>query len=636
MRARGRAGRARRAAAAGARRGGRPARRPQVPGAAVRGLRPQPHVPAVRAHGRRVRRHVAPLHAGSRRAAAHRPDGRRGAAALPRQGHRRALREPRPIKRSSPPARTPSTASLPRSNARRWRWATRSRPASAAASAASARLAWPPTRAHRPPSRAASRSRRGRPWRRWASTCWPPPPRPACRSRCRPATIRSGPACCCWTDPRKEPLERRHRHHRRPRAQPQERLAHAAARPLHRDHGSLGLGQVVAGLRHHLRRRPAPLRRVAVGLCPAVPRPDGQARRRQHRRPVAGDLDRPAHHLAQPALHGGHRHRDLRLPAAALRARRPSALSQLRTADRRPVARADHRPGARARGRHQVQRQRPRRARPQGRVRAALPRAARRRLHPCRRRRRGAHARRRDRARQEVQARHLGDRRPAGHERRPAPPPDRLRRDGGSPVRRARRHRARRRSHADVLREVRLPALRHLHARDPAAYLLVQQPSRRLPRLSRARLHAGDRPRSRGARPRALHQPGRPAAVRPGDGLDGGDLPGRHRALPRRPRRPVARAAGRAARPVPHGHARPHRHALPQLPGALAALQGPVPRHPRQPAAALRRDRIRPHPSEDRGVHERAPVRGVPRRPSQADQPRGHGRRAQHLTSSPS
>ncbi len=83
-------------------------------------------------------------------------------------------------------------------------------------------------------------------------------------------------------------------------------------------------------------------------------------------------------------------------------------------------------------------------------------------------------------------------------------------------------------------------------------------------------------------------------------------------------------------------HARPHRHALPQLRGALAALQGPVPRHPRQPAAALRRDRIRPHPPEDRGVHERAPVRGVPRRAPQADQPRGHRRRAQHLPSSPS
>ena len=40
------------------------------------------------------------------------------------------------------------------------------------------------------------------------------------------------------------------------------------------------LGQVVARLRHDLRRRAAPLRRVAVGLRPPVPRADGAARRR--------------------------------------------------------------------------------------------------------------------------------------------------------------------------------------------------------------------------------------------------------------------------------------------------------------------------------------------------------------------
>ncbi len=100
------------------------------------------------------------------------------------------------------------------------------------------------------------------------------------------------------------------------------------------------------------------------------------------------------------------------------------------------------------------------------------------------------------------------------------------------------------------------------------------------------------------------------------------------------PRHALAGPAARAARPVPQGHTRPHRHALPQLRGPLAALQGAVPRHPRQPPAPLRRDRIRPHPPEDRGVHERASVRGVPRRAPQADEPRGHGRRAQHLPSS--
>ena len=62
---------------------------------------------------------------------------------------------------------------------------------------------------------------------------------------------------------------------------------------LDRLHRAVGLGQVVARVRHDLRRGAAPLRRVAVVVRAAVPRPDGQARRRLHRGLVAGDLDRP-------------------------------------------------------------------------------------------------------------------------------------------------------------------------------------------------------------------------------------------------------------------------------------------------------------------------------------------------------
>ncbi len=109
--------------------------------------------------------------------------------------------------------------------------------------------------------------------------------------------------------------------------------------------GLSGSGQVLARLRHDLRRGPAPLRRVAERLRAPVPGADGQAGRRLDRGPVAGDLDRPEDDLAQPALDGRHGHRDLRLPAPAVVARRPSALPQLRRADRRPVGRADHRPG---------------------------------------------------------------------------------------------------------------------------------------------------------------------------------------------------------------------------------------------------------------------------------------------------
>ena len=59
------------------------------------------------------------------------------------------------------------------------------------------------------------------------------------------------------------------------------------ARPAGRHHRALGLGQVVARLRHDLRRGAAALRRVAVGLRAPVPRADGEARRRLDRGAVA-------------------------------------------------------------------------------------------------------------------------------------------------------------------------------------------------------------------------------------------------------------------------------------------------------------------------------------------------------------
>ena len=90
--------------------------------------------------------------------------------------------------------------------------------------------------------------------------------------------------------------------------------------------GHLRLGQVVPRLRHHLRRRPAALRGVALGLRAPVPRPDGQARRRLHRGPLAGDLDRPEVGVAQPPLDGRDHHRGLRLPASPVRADRGAAL----------------------------------------------------------------------------------------------------------------------------------------------------------------------------------------------------------------------------------------------------------------------------------------------------------------------
>ena len=58
-----------------------------------------------------------------------------------------------------------------------------------------------------------------------------------------------------------------------------------------------------------------------------------------------GDLDRAEDHRFEPALHGRHRHRDLRLPPAAVREHRRAALPELRQGNHQPVARAHHRHG---------------------------------------------------------------------------------------------------------------------------------------------------------------------------------------------------------------------------------------------------------------------------------------------------
>ena len=135
---------------------------------------------------------------------------------------------------------------------------------------------------------------------------------------------------------------------RRPHPQPAEHRSGSAARPADGADRAVGLGQVLAGLRHPVRRGPAPLRRVAVGLRTAVPVDDGQARRRQHRGPVARDRHRAEGRLAQPALHRRHGHRDLRLPAAAVRARRAAALPGPWHRPGCPERRPDGRSGAAA------------------------------------------------------------------------------------------------------------------------------------------------------------------------------------------------------------------------------------------------------------------------------------------------
>ena len=70
---------------------------------------------------------------------------------------------------------------------------------------------------------------------------------------------------------------------RRAGPQPEERRPRDPARFARRVHRTLGLGQVEPRVRHDLRRGPAPLRRVAVGVRAPVPRAGRPSRRRLHR-----------------------------------------------------------------------------------------------------------------------------------------------------------------------------------------------------------------------------------------------------------------------------------------------------------------------------------------------------------------
>ncbi|CAA9534751.1 MAG: Excinuclease ABC subunit A, partial [uncultured Solirubrobacteraceae bacterium] len=427
----------------------------------------------------------------------------------------------------------------------------------------------------------------------------------------------------------------RHRHLGCSGAQPQGRLPDPSARLARRAHRAFGLGQVVAGVRHDLRGGPAPLRRVAVRLRPAVPRADGQAGRGLDRGPVAGDLDRSEDHVAQPAVDGRHRHGDLRLPAPAVGAGGHPALPDVRRAHPGPDDRADHRPGHGVRGRRSLHGPRAGRARPQGRVRQAARGAAAGGLHARQGRRRAADARGEDRARQEVQARHLRRGRPARDAVRGAQAPGRLGGDRGRAGRGHRRGRGHWRRFAgrpDVLRALRVPVLRHLDARARAADLLVQLAARRVRPVHGPGLDDGDRPRARRARRLDVDRRGRARAVggvvlvvlRAGHRGDLGQVPRRHRAPVGGPRR---RRPG--ALPLRHQR-RPHPGHVPQPVRPPALVRDAVRGDRQQPRAPLQGDGVRAPAREDRGVHVDGAVPGVQGRAAAARVAGGQDRRPRH------
>ena len=329
-----------------------------------------------------------------------------------------------------------------------------------------------------------------------------------------------------------------------------------------------------------------------------------------------------------------------------------------------PVDRADHRPADDAARGDAVHGHGAGRARAQGRVREAARRDPRPGLRAGDDRRRAAAARRGDRARQEVQARHLRGRRPAGDEGRAAqaargvgrggdrarrgdgrgraawtprtgPTGGARRRGGGAGAggaRPRRRGRRRRRAAADLLGALRVPEVRHLDAGARAADLLLQLAARRLRALPRARLPARRRSRAGDPRPDAVDRRGRAAAVHAlGLAIPPAALRGRRREPRDRSRHAVAGPAQEGPRRDPRGHRRraPRRH-LPQPLRPPPLLHGPLRRHPRRARAPLPQHRLRQDARADRVLHGAAALPGLRGGAAAAREPRGDRRRDQH------
>ena len=139
-----------------------------------------------------------------------------------------------------------------------------------------------------------------------------------------------------------------HRRPGRPRPQSQEHLARDSPRRARGRHWPVGVRQVQPRLRHHLRRRTAPLHGVAVDVCQAVRRAGRQARRRLRLRAVAGDLNRAEDAREQPAVDGRDDDRHRQLPQSSVRDDRAATLPAQRRNDTKPQRQPDSRGDPRA------------------------------------------------------------------------------------------------------------------------------------------------------------------------------------------------------------------------------------------------------------------------------------------------
>ena len=419
-----------------------------------------------------------------------------------------------------------------------------------------------------------------------------------------------------------------------PGPQPQEHRRRPAARSAGRGHRAVGLGEVLAGLRHHLCRGAAALRRVAFGLRPAVPRADGEARRRPDRRALAGHRHRAEDDGQQPALDGRDDHRDLRLPAAAVRHHRRPALPELRRGHHLAVARAHPRPGDALPGRRAHQRARADCPRPQGRVQEGAGGAPPEGLLARPHRRADARPRRGHRPRPAPQPHHRGAGGPADRQVGPREAADRLDRRRPGAGRRDRRHQHPRRRRPALLAPHGLHDLRPERARDDAARLLVQLAAGLLPGLPGPRLDLGLRPGAH--RPRRHEVAGR-GGHRAVDGRRQGVHRQRARApargLRHRPDGAVRQAAEEAARTADAGPEEErggadHQAQLGRQAQGRSLRRG-LRRAPPEPQAPLR-CRLLGRPRGARALPRPAPVPGLQRRAAPAGKPGRAGQGRDH------
>ena len=275
---------------------------------------------------------------------------------------------------------------------------------------------------------------------------------------------------------------------------------------------------------------------------------------------------------------------------------------------------------------------------PQGRVRQAARGAAGRGLHAGQDRRRAAPARRGDRARQEVQARHRDRGRPPGDEGRAAQAAGRLDRDRGGAGRRARRDRAGR--HRRASRPTRRSSPVRCTGRAWSSSSRASSASTR--RTGRACAARGSGSQMEIDPELVVPDPTlsigegaiAPWAASASDYYDqliqaiaeryDVDLDTPWEELP-------DQATGLL--PV-RDQRRPRAGHLPEPVRPAPVVRDHVRRDHPEPRAALPRDRVRAGAREDRGVHDAAPVPGLQGRSPAAGIARGAGRRHGRFTSS--